>query len=126
MKIIYFDGVCILCHWFIQFVLRHDTKKIFSFKQLQNQSNQHKVLDLGLKTVVLEDSGQFFTESEAIDLILKELRFPFSTIPTLTCLIPRQLKNKIYQWVADYRYKIWGKFDTCQIPKTEEKNRFLD
>lgn len=126
MKIIYFDGVCILCHWFVQFVIRNDPQNHFYFKELQNHKDLSIKQDFSLKSVVLEISGRSYTESEAIDLILKNLRFPFFLIPYLTFFIPRLLKNQVYQWISDHRYQFWGKYETCQRPRDVDQKRFLN
>ena len=41
-------------------------------------------------------------------------------------LIPRFIRDFIYDMIAKYRYKILGKTDTCYMPKKDEKRLFVD
>ena len=41
-------------------------------------------------------------------------------------IIPRPIRDVLYDLFARYRYRVFGKYDTCQIPSPEVRQRFID
>ena len=41
-------------------------------------------------------------------------------------LVPRFLRDAVYDWVARNRYGWFGKRDSCRLPSPEERAVFLD
>ncbi len=41
-------------------------------------------------------------------------------------LVPRPLADMLYRAVARNRYRIFGRFDVCQLPPPGWRERFLD
>jgi|JI8StandDraft_1071087.scaffolds.fasta_scaffold171877_2 predicted DCC family thiol-disulfide oxidoreductase YuxK len=135
-QIIFFDGVCNLCNFFVQLILPYDTKKVFQFASLQSKTYQ-KILqvysssDLLLpsssspSTIVLFDGERFYLQSSAIFQILKHLS-GWLHIFYIFRFLPIWFTNAVYNWIAGNRYKIFGRSDTCLVPSVELKNRFLD
>lgn len=127
--IIFFDGVCSLCNAWIRFVIRWDKQKRFRFAPLQSAA-AHKVLghDFShekMDSIVLVDGAQKYMKSDAILRIAKELGMPLKIMYILRWL-PLKLRNGIYDQVARSRYSLFGKRTNCQIPKPDERWRFLD
>ncbi len=129
MKLILFDGVCNLCNGFVQFIIKEDKKKIFSFGSLQSDQalqileNQNILNTKELDSVILIDDGVFYVESEAALRILHELpRFRWLTFLRL---IPTPLRDWIYRLIAKNRYKVFGRRDECMMPDPQLKDRFI-
>lgn len=128
-KLILFDGVCNLCNGFVQFVIKNDKKKLFKFGSLQSANSKSILLNLGveqnLKTVILIADGVAYFKSDAALQILKQLKFPFKIL-YIFIIVPRFIRNWVYDFIAKNRYKFFGKKDTCMVPSQELKERFID
>ena len=129
-KIILFDGVCNLCNGFVQFVIKHDKKDIFRFAALQSEIGQDilknvKLLNKNIDSVVLfEPEIGYLLKSNAALEILKNLGgiFYFSIIFKIFPLI---IRDAIYDYIAQHRYKWLGKKESCMIPTPELIAKFL-
>ena len=130
--IILFDGVCNLCNKSVQFVLKHDKKKVFKFTSLQSdvakrlllQNNSNKNLVKNLKTIVLLKNGKTYTHSSAILHIIKELKYPLRAFYSLI-IIPSFIRDFFYKFISKNRYRWFGKKNSCMVPTNEFKNRFI-
>ncbi len=128
--IILFDGVCNLCNGFVQFVIRHDKKGVFRFASLQSDyaaslPGLSDKVGSSPSTVVLQDGDQYYYKSAAALRIARLLRFPFS-VAYVFIILPRPLRDSVYDWVARNRYAWFGKLDACWQPTPELKSRFLE
>jgi len=65
------------------------------------------------------------SHSDAVLMLLAQLPAPWPTLAALGRLIPRALRDVAYRAVARWRYRIWGRLETCPIPTAEERRRFL-
>ena len=127
--ILLFDGVCNLCNGLVQFIIKRDPKGQFRFSALQSEAGQALLVEAGLdpsalNTVVMFDGGQFYTHSNVplqIAWHLGGLWRPFYVFK----LIPKGIKDRIYDWIARNRYKWFGQKESCMIPTPELKQRFL-
>ena len=128
-RIILFDGVCNLCTGFLQFVYIRDPKGVFKFTWIQEDIGKDilcwldKSTDI-YETIIFIEKGKAFYKSDAFLKIVRLLKFPW---PVLTAgyLLPRFVRDRIYDWVARNRYKWFGKKETCMIPTAELRARFL-
>ncbi len=128
--ILLFDGVCNLCHYFVQFVLKRDRKGIIRFASLQSDVakkllEKHQFSAQNLNTVVLIEDGKLYHHS---DVAIHVVRHFGGLWPLLSIfrIIPRFVRDPIYNWVAANRYRWFGKKDQCLIPEPEWQDRFLD
>ena len=128
--IILFDGVCNLCKNTVQFLIKRDSKAKFKFGSLQSEEGQAVLKDFDLSTndfdtFVYIKENKWFIKSSAALRVLKELggiwKFFFVFI-----LIPKKIRDFLYDIVVRNRYKWFGKRDSCMVPTPELKNRFLN
>ena len=128
--ILFFDGVCNLCNGAVQFVIRHDKKKQFLFAALQSESGAAVIEKLKQQygivpdSVVLQYKGKLYSKSDAIlrtALLLGGRQQLWGGL----LIVPRFLRNAVYDLVARYRYQWFGKKDSCMIPTPELQARFL-
>ena len=127
--VLLFDGVCNLCNASVQWVLKRDRKGIFRFAALQSEAGRALLRQSGLSsenfdTVVLVDGDRVFTRSDAALEIVWRIGGPWSLLGIFR-IVPRPLRNAVYDWVARYRYRWFGKTQSCMIPQPEWANRFI-
>ncbi len=127
-NIIIFDGVCNLCNGFVKLILKLDKNKKFIFTFLQSEVADQFINDLKIQkvkfdSVVLIKEKNYYTKSEAILQIAKELGGVF-WIFTLAEYLPKRFSDRVYDWVAGKRYSLFGKKSECRIPDQKYKDRF--
>jgi predicted DCC family thiol-disulfide oxidoreductase YuxK len=127
-QIVFFDGLCNLCNGFVDFVVRRDSVGVFKFAPLQGKAAQEKLtaeLRGELRTVALWSQGQVYTKSDAALTVLTQLGGSWVLFKGFW-LLPKFLRDLVYDLVAGNRYAWFGKRDTCRLPTEEERARFLD
>jgi predicted DCC family thiol-disulfide oxidoreductase YuxK len=126
--IIYFDGYCALCDRFVRFVLRRDRKARYRFAPLEGSTARERVpatLDpQASQTVILEEGGRFRVRSDAALAILTGLGGVWR-VAGLLRVIPRPLRDAVYDLVARNRNRWFGRMVECRIPGPAERDRFL-
>ena len=129
-KIILFDGLCNLCDASIQYIIKHDSRDVFRFAALQSEVGQKILQHIGMDakhidSIVLYEPGvAYFYKSAAAIEIAKELGGIF-TMATLFRILPKMLRDRMYDHVARNRYKWYGKKESCVIPTPELQAKFL-
>lgn len=128
--IIFYDGICGLCNQSIQFIIKHDKKKIFRFAALDSefaksllQSNHIKTENID--TIILMVNNKSYLYSEAVLKIFSLLGFPYNIL-LIGFILPKSIRDRIYKWIARNRYRIWGKYDSCPIPTEHQQKLFLN
>lgn len=123
--ILFFDGECNLCNSSVQFIIRHDKKKRFLFAPLQSAAGQRAKHVVGeVDSIVLYNNGRYFTKSDAA---LGVARMLSGLWPVLYAgiILPRFIRDGIYEYISRNRYKWYGKRSECMIPTPELKARFI-
>ncbi len=128
-KIIVFDGVCILCNSFVQFILKKDKRKQFYFTTAQSdfvkeQLKPNPMNANAMDSVLYVKNGKVFTESTAALNIFSDLGGMWKLL-SIFKLIPPFIRNAVYRFIAKSRYRVFGMLDTCMMPPSEWKSRFL-
>lgn len=129
--ILYFDGVCNLCNASVQYVIRKDKKEVFRFASLQSRAGEQILHRYREKHTIVPDSillwhkDKIYVQSDAAlhTLILFGGIYKLAVI---LLVIPRFIRDAVYNFVAKNRYKWFGKKDTCMVPAKELLHRFLD
>ena len=129
-SIILFDGVCNLCNCSVQFIIKRDKRKRFLFTSLQSDAGQDILLQFRLKksnlnSIILLENGKVYQKSTAILKIFKHLP-NFWKISYIFIVIPIFIRDFIYDFIANNRYKWFGKREVCMIPTKELQMRFLE
>jgi len=75
--------------------------------------------------MVLYEDGRFYDRSGAVLHIARLLGFPWSLAFALM-IIPRAMRDAVYNWVAANRYKWFGQRESCMVPTPELKAKFLE
>lgn len=127
--IIIFDGKCVLCSGFVQFVLRHDPGGRLRFIAAQSELGASLYRHYGLDPVdyetniLLEDGRVWFKSSGSIRM-LRLLGFPWSMVAVFG-LLPTALRDWLYDGVARHRLQWFGVRETCLLPEAADADRFL-
>lgn len=129
-NIILFDGVCNLCSSSVQFIIKRDPNSMYRFASLQSDFGQQVLSRFGLSTsdfhsIVLLSGNKIFQRSNAALEIAKNLSGGWPLFYAFK-IIPRFIRDPVYNWISRNRYSWFGKKDACWLPSPELKSRFLD
>ncbi len=127
--VVLFDGVCNLCTTTVQFLIRRDPEGLFRFAPLQSDVAQELLAERGLAdhdldSIVLIEGNETYVKSDAAIRIGVLLGGVYRLLGP-TKYLPRLLRDAVYDLVATYRYRVFGKRDRCMMPTEENKRRFL-
>lgn len=128
--VILFDGVCNLCSSSVQYVIKHDPMHIFRFASLQSPFGQkilamHNLPSNTYNSFILFANNKIYTRSTAALVVAKDLK-GFIKLLYAFIIVPRFIRDAVYNFIAKNRYKWFGKKNDCWIPTKELKNLFLD
>jgi len=128
--VILFDGVCNFCNSAVNFVIKRDKKKQIHFAPLQTETGKKLLEQYGLpvnemQSFIFIEKGKAYTRSTAALRVCRHL----SALWPLcygTIIVPKFIRDSIYNWIAKNRYKWFGVRQECMMPTPEIKARFLD
>jgi len=128
--VVLFDGVCNLCSGFVQFLIPRDPERTFAFASLQSDVATELLEDRpvdadALESIVLVEGEDVYVKSSAVLRIAYHLGGVYRLLwPTR--VFPRRFRDWWYDFVANRRYRWFGKKDRCMIPDEDVSDRFLD
>ncbi|MFW6320344.1 MAG: thiol-disulfide oxidoreductase DCC family protein [Halohasta sp.] len=128
--VLLFDGVCNLCNGTIQYLIPRDPAGKLRYAPLQSSIGETVREATGLspddlETVVLVDDGKAYTKSDAAIRVGEHLGGVYRLL-SLGRLVPRGLRNRIYDLVAENRYDWFGRKDQCMVPDEDVSDRFVE
>lgn len=128
-SLIIFDGVCSLCEFSVQFIIKRDPQAKFTFVAAQSEKgkelqHQYGVDTLQDGTVILLKNNQVYVKSDAALEIAKELQGPWHLLQFLK-IIPKPARDFVYSIIAKNRYRWFGKKNECLVPDKKTRERFL-
>lgn len=127
--VLLYDGVCGLCNGFVQFILKRDPTGPMRFATLQGSfGDEARRLLPELASVdsmvLLYREGAWVRSTAALE-VARYLGGVW-LIALAAYLLPRPIRDWVYDRVAAIRYRTFGKYDACPIPPPESRKRFLD
>jgi predicted DCC family thiol-disulfide oxidoreductase YuxK len=135
--VLLYDGTCGFCAASVQFVLRHERRRTtLRFATLEGPLGEaarraHPGL-AGVDSMVWvePERGRVLVRSEAALAVAAYLGGPWRVLAAVGRLVPRGLRDAVYDLVARHRYRIAGRVggegDACPVPTPEQRGRFLD
>jgi predicted DCC family thiol-disulfide oxidoreductase YuxK len=79
--------------------------------------------------VVVRDANgpdeRVLVRSDAVLALISELPRPWPGVAGVLGWIPRAVRDVGYRVIARWRYRIWGRLESCPLPTAEERGRFL-
>ena len=133
--VLLYDGVCGFCNKSVQMILDHDERKEMRFAALQSDYgkqviSRHPELEKVDSVVFVEhksgaDDERVFIRSDAALRVASYLGGAWKLL-LIFRIIPRPVRDFFYDLCAKYRYKFFGKYDSCMLPSPDVRSRFLD
>ena len=125
--IVVFDGVCVLCNRFFNWLIKNDKDEKFMYTNFQSdfsKKNNLKLKDIN-SVAVIKTNGEKIYKVQAVYYILKKIDRYF-IVQMLLKLLPLFLTNICYDLIANFRYRIFGKYETCIIPNENVRKNFIN
>src|SRR5262245_34154092 len=123
--LVLYDGVCGLCSRLLQFVLRHDRRRVFRFASLQSAvgrsfleksgGNPDQLTTFYVIVGYQTKTPQLLTKSAAMVFVASQLDWPWKVARWMR-FVPRAIRDRGYDVVARSRYRVFGRYDRCPIP----------
>jgi len=128
--VILYDGVCNLCNASVKFIANRDATGRYHFAHLQSKTGQrlaraHGIEPTSMDSFVLVENRHALVKSDAWLSILGSLGGIWAATRIFR-LIPRAIRDAIYDLVGRFRYRVFGRTTQCQVPGPDLYDRFLD
>ena len=122
-----FDGTCGFCARSVRFVLAHDRRGALRFGPLQGDfartlTDAHPEL-LDVDSVVWFDGSGVRMRGDAALAVLDYLGGGWRVLSGLGHLVPRRLRDALYDAIARRRFRLAAR--ACLLPTPDERARFL-
>ena len=118
-----------MCNGAVNFVIKHDHKGVFQFASLQSQYAQQRLQQHGdfkkLDSFILLQNNKLFQKSTAALRVARYLPWYWQWLQVFW-IVPRSLRDGVYTFIANNRYKWFGKKDACMIPGPGIRSRFIE
>jgi predicted DCC family thiol-disulfide oxidoreductase YuxK len=124
-----FDGVCVLCSGAVRWLLRHDHARTLRFATTQSPLGQAIYAHYGVDrdaTYLLLDEGRAYIQSEGYLRASAKFGGVWCVAAMIARLIPRVLRDAVYDTIARHRYRWFGKTAYCALIPPDLKERLLD
>ena len=127
--VILFDGVCNFCNSAVNFTIKRDKKALIQFAPLQSEKGrlflrQYNLPIAEMKSFVFIEEGKAYTQSTAALKVCRHLSGLWSLCYGFI-IVPKFIRDGLYNWIAKNRYKWFGVREQCMIPTPEVRKRFL-
>ena len=127
--VILYDGVCVFCSHWIRFIAARDTQQRFRFTAIQSAYGTRLAQAFGIDphdpdTNAVIHGGAAHLKSDAALTVLFSL--PGWGWARVLWLVPKFLRNAVYNLVARNRYRIFGKYEECFLPDADMRARVME
>ncbi|ARA92450.1 MAG: thiol-disulfide oxidoreductase DCC family protein [Bacteroidetes bacterium] len=127
--VILFDGVCNLCNASVNFVIDHDPAGYFKMAALQSDEAAPLLEHFGLQadyldSIVLIEGDRVYRHSDAALRVARRLDGAWPLLYAFI-VVPRPIRDAVYDWIARNRYAWFGRRESCRIPTPDVMDRFL-
>jgi len=134
--VVFYDGVCGLCDRFVQFLLARDRQGRLRFAPLQGALARQALVPHGRDPADLDsvaviagwktERQRVFVRSRAVLQAVSQLGGAWRAIAWIAGIVPPSIADRAYDAVARRRYRMFGRFDACPLPRPEWRDRFLE
>lgn len=127
---IIYDGVCVFCNYWVNWLIKRDRKDLFRFIPLQTKLGQTLLSERNISSdkiesiVYIQPEQAYFLKSDAILNLLRELT-PWKYFVLILKIFPRQIRDFVYDLIAVNRYTLFGRHQQCEIPPPAIRQKFL-
>jgi predicted DCC family thiol-disulfide oxidoreductase YuxK len=132
--LVLYDGDCGLCAKSVAFILPRDTRGVFRYTPLQSKTAaqtfaRHGLMpDLESFRVVVDpgtERERILDRSTAAMFVLRALGGLWSVLGVVGALVPRFIRDGVYDVVAKNRLRLFGRADACVLATPEQRVRFV-
>jgi predicted DCC family thiol-disulfide oxidoreductase YuxK len=126
--LILFDGVCVLCSGWVNFVIRRDPAARYRFVAIQTPLGHRLAERFGIDPAMPESNavvvdGRAWFKLESALMVVRD--FPGWGWARIAFCLPRALRDFLYDRIARNRYRLFGRHDSCLVPTPDIARRFL-
>lgn len=127
--LVLFDGVCNFCNFWVNFAIKRNQKKNLRYTPIQGETAKkilphHHLSTNELSSVILIENGKAYTQSSAALQICRHLNGGWKLFYGFF-IVPKFLRDFIYNIIARNRYKWFGRKEECMVPSNEIRDLFL-
>ena len=132
-----YDGTCGFCAQSVQFVLRHEgERRTLRFAALQSTAGEgvrarHPEIE-GVDSVIWVEPGssakneQVFVRSAGVLRVLRYLGGIWAVLGMLATIVPRPIRDWVYDFIARHRHQITRGGPACLVPTPDQRARFIE
>ena len=133
--IVLYDGVCGLCNRAVQFLLKRDRLDRLQFASLQSDLaakvlERHgmdpKRLDTVYAVLNYQESNEALLAKGDAFLFFASVIGGIWSVARVGKIIPRSVRNWLYDFIARHRYQVFGKSESCMLPDPKQRHKFLE
>lgn len=129
VPVLLFDGECAFCNGCVRWLLEHERHPRYHFAPLQSEAAapllaEHGIAQGDLGSMVVIDDGKLYRKSAAALHLLRGTRWPWRML-RIFALIPRGLRDAVYDYVGAHRYQWWGRAESCIVADPAWHSRLL-
>ncbi|GEN66893.1 MULTISPECIES: thiol-disulfide oxidoreductase DCC family protein [Chryseobacterium] len=126
--IVFFDGDCGVCNFWVQWILERDKKDRFMFASLQSDFGQQFLSERGLETkdfntMYLWKPEQYYLIKSRAVLKIADLLGGIYKLSAVGKLMPAFLSDKVYNMISRNRMKLANQ--KCYLPDQHQKKKFI-
>jgi len=126
--IVFFDGECLLCNRTLLWIVRNEKSQKMVFAPLKGIQAQMLLeeYDALPDSIIVHDGMNILTKSHAILHICKEMGGIWNIIHVIMKIIPKGIRDILYDIIAKNRYVWFGTTQECLLKNGPHNNRCLD
>lgn len=133
--IVLYDGVCGLCNRAVQFLLKRDRLDRLQFASLQSDlaskvlerhGLDHKSLDTVYAVLNFGEPNETLLAKGDAFLFFAGVIGGIWSVAKIGRIVPRPVRNWLYDCVARHRYQVFGKSESCMLPDPKQRHKFLE
>lgn len=123
-----YDGVCVLCSGAVQYTLRHEREPAIRFVAIQSREGRalaqaHDIDPDDPESFLFIEDGKALAKSDGVLALLQHLRGP-ARLLRIGSVLPRAMRDWLYDRVARNRYRWFGQKTACEMPDPTQRHRF--
>lgn len=126
--IIAFDGDCLMCSRSTRWIADRDRADRIRFTRLQDPIGQQMIAASGtpdLDSMLVRENDRVLSRSTAVLAVLSTLGGLWKIPAAIGKVIPRPVRDGLYDFIARHRYQWFGKGAACAMPSEALRQRLL-
>ncbi|MDR6871036.1 putative DCC family thiol-disulfide oxidoreductase YuxK [Bosea sp. BE125] len=123
-----YDGVCVLCSGGVRYALKHERDQAMRFVAIQSREGRELALAHGIdpdapESFLFIENGVALPKSDGVLALIRHLDGP-ARLLLAGRVLPRTLRDWLYDRVARNRYRLFGQKASCEMPGPAQRHRF--